>query len=96
VIAPLFEEFMFRGAVLGALLERYRFAVANVLTAALFLGLHLPGWYFQGRLWEHLMSLAGGALAIFVLGLVFGFVAQRGRSLVASILTHAISNLFGP
>ncbi|MEN6425615.1 MAG: CPBP family intramembrane glutamic endopeptidase [Phycisphaerales bacterium] len=96
VIAPVFEEFMFRGVVLGALMQRYRFAVANVVTALLFLGLHLPGWYFQGRLWEHLMSLAGGALAIFVLGLVFGFVAQRSRSLVASILAHAISNLFGP
>ena len=96
VIAPLFEEFMFRGAVLGALMQRYRFAAANVVTALLFLGLHLPGWYFQGRLWEHLTSLAGGALAIFVLGLIFGFVAHRGRSLVASILTHAISNLFGP
>jgi hypothetical protein len=96
VIAPVFEEFMFRGAVLGALTQRYRFAAANVITALLFLGLHLPGWYFQGRLWEHLTSLAGGALAIFVLGLVFGLATHRGKSLTAGILAHSLSNLFGP
>ncbi|MBP7053809.1 MAG: CPBP family intramembrane metalloprotease [Phycisphaerae bacterium] len=94
VIAPLFEEFMFRGAVLGALMQRYRFAVANVITALLFLGLHLPGWYFQGRLWEHLTALIGGALAIFLLGLLFGLATHRGKSLIAGILAHAISNLF--
>lgn len=96
VIAPLFEEFMFRGAVLGALLQRYRFTAANVLTAALFLGLHLPGWYFQGRLWEHLTSLAGGALAIFTVGLLFGLAAHKSKSLVAGILAHSLSNLFSP
>lgn len=94
VIAPLFEEFMFRGAVLGALLQRYRFTAANVLTAALFLGLHLPGWYFQGRLWEHLTSLSGGAVAIFTIGLLFGLATHKGKSLVAGILAHSLNNLF--
>ena len=94
VIAPVFEEFMFRGAVLGALMQRYRFAAANILTAVLFLGLHLPGWYFQGCLWRNLVSPAGGAPAIFVLGLVFGLVAHRSRSLIASILAHGLNNLF--
>ncbi len=94
VIAPVFEEFMFRGAVLGALMQRYRFAAANILTAVLFLGLHLPGWYFQDCLWRNLVSPAGGAPAIFVLGLVFGLVAHRSRSLIASILAHGLNNLF--
>jgi membrane protease YdiL (CAAX protease family) len=94
VIAPVFEEFMFRGAVLGALTQRYRFAIANVLTAALFLGMHLPGWYFQDRLWQNLASPVGGALPILVLGLVFGLVAHKGKSLIASTLTHSLNNLF--
>ncbi len=94
VIAPVFEEFMFRAAVLGALMQRCRFAAANVVTALLFLGLHLPGWYFQGRLWQNLISPAGGAPAIFVIGLLFGLATHRGKSLVAGILAHAISNLF--
>ena len=33
VISPIFEEFLFRGAVLGVLVQRYRFATANLLTA---------------------------------------------------------------
>lgn len=93
LIAPVFEEFMFRGAVLGALAQRYRFAVANVVTAALFLGMHLPGWYFQGHLRQNLASPVSGALAIFLLGLVFGLVAHKGKSLVASVLAHCLNNL---
>lgn len=92
-VAPVFEEFMFRGAVLGNLFKRYRFGVANTITAALFLGLHLPGWYFQENLWTNLTSPVG-ALVIFLLGWAFGFVAYRSRSVVASMLTHGLSNLF--
>jgi membrane protease YdiL (CAAX protease family) len=96
VIAPLFEEFMFRGAVLGALMPRYRFAVANVITALLFLGLHLPGWYSQGCLWQNLTSPTGGAVAILVIGLLFGLATYRSKSLVAGIVAHCLNNLFGP
>jgi len=94
VIAAVLEEFLFRGAVLGALVQRYRFVVANLTTAAFFLGLHLIGWHFQGRLWQNLASPAGGALAVFLLGLVFGFVVHKGKSLLASILGHGLNNFF--
>ena len=33
VIAPFVEEFVFRGAVLGSLLKRYRFGVANTISS---------------------------------------------------------------
>lgn len=94
VVAPVLEEFVFRGAVLGSLLQRYPFPLANTITAVLFLGLHLPGWYFQGRLWTNLASPVGGALAIFLLGWVFGLVAHKSKSLVASVLAHSLNNLF--
>jgi membrane protease YdiL (CAAX protease family) len=94
VIAPVFEEFLFRGAVLGTLVQRYRFALANVLTAALFVGLHLPGWYFQGRLWLNLTSPISGALSIFLLGLVFGLATHKSKSLMAGILAHGLNNFF--
>lgn len=48
VIAPFVEEFVFRGAVLGGLMHRYSFAVANVIASLLFVGAHVPGWYFSG------------------------------------------------
>jgi membrane protease YdiL (CAAX protease family) len=94
VVAPLFEEFMFRGAVLGVLAARYRFTVANLLTAALFLGMHLPGWYFQGRLFRLLLSPVGGALSVLLIGMVFGYVRQRSGSVVAGLLAHAFNNFF--
>lgn len=93
-IAPVVEELAFRGAVLGTLLQRYRFFVANTCAALLFLGAHLPGWYFQGHLMDHLLDPASGALSIIWLGWVFGFVFYRSKSLPASMLTHALNNLF--
>jgi membrane protease YdiL (CAAX protease family) len=94
VVAPALEEFMFRGAVLGNLMQRHRFPLANTLTAALFLGLHLPGWHFQGCLWTNLAAPVGGALSIFLLGWVFGLVAHRSKSVVASMIAHSLNNLF--
>ncbi|NLV40738.1 MAG: CPBP family intramembrane metalloprotease [Candidatus Hydrogenedentes bacterium] len=94
VVAPLVEEFTFRGALMGALAGRFRFWSANLLTAAFFLAIHLPGWHFQGCLLDNLKSPAGGALSIFLLGLVFGYVVHRTRSVAAGTLAHALNNLF--
>ncbi|HOH28561.1 MAG TPA: CPBP family intramembrane metalloprotease [Candidatus Hydrogenedentes bacterium] len=94
VIAPLVEEFVFRGAVLGALGGAFRFWIANTITALFFLGIHLPGWYFQGRLFATLSDPVGGALSIFLLGLVFGYVAHKSGAVSSSVLAHALNNLF--
>ena len=94
LVAPVAEEIVFRGAILGALNERFRFWAANAITGLLFLGVHLPGWYFQGRLFANLVDPIGGALAVFLLGLVFGYVAHRSESVAASMLTHMLNNLF--
>lgn len=94
VIAPVVEEFFFRGAVLKALETRLSFAAANLLTGVLFLLAHLPGWYFQGRLANMLLSPIGGAMGVLFLGWVFGYIAHKTRSIPAAILTHALNNFF--
>ncbi|MCC6143093.1 MAG: CPBP family intramembrane metalloprotease [Candidatus Hydrogenedentes bacterium] len=94
LIAPLVEEYTFRGAVLGALQARLRFHTANLLTALFFVGAHFPGWYFQDRLLANLVNPVGGALSIFLLGLVFGYVVHRSKSVAAGALTHMLNNLF--
>ena len=94
IVAPLVEEITFRGAILGALENRLRFAVANAITGLLFLGVHFPGWYFQGRLLANLKAPIGGALSIFLLGLLFGYVAHKSKSVAASTLCHMLNNLF--
>lgn len=94
LVAPIVEEITFRGAILGALETRFRFWLANGITALLFVGVHLPGWYFQGRLMTNLMDPLGGALSIFLLGIVFGHVVHRSKSVAAGTLTHVLNNLF--
>lgn len=94
LIAPFVEEFVFRGAVLGGLMQRYRFAVANVIASLLFVGAHVPGWHFSGVLMERLTQPLGGALSIFVLGLIFGFVVLKSRSVAGGMIAHGINNLF--
>jgi membrane protease YdiL (CAAX protease family) len=94
IVAPIVEEFAFRGAVLQTLLARYRFLAANTLTAVFFLASHLPGWYFQGRLSAMLAHPIGGALSILFIGWVLGLVACRSKSVASSTLTHLLNNLF--
>jgi len=94
VVAPIVEEITFRGAVLPTLLMRFRFLAANTLTAVFFLGIHLPGWYFQGRLPNMLMQPIGGALSVLVIGWALGLVAYKSKSVAASTLTHVLNNLF--
>jgi membrane protease YdiL (CAAX protease family) len=92
LVAPAVEEAAFRGAVLGALSTRFSFAIANTSTAALFVLAHVPGWFFQGRLLEMISAPIGGALSIFVLGWLFGWIAYKARSVGAATIAHALNN----
>jgi membrane protease YdiL (CAAX protease family) len=94
IVAPIVEEFTFRGAILQTLLSRYRFIVANTVTAVFFLGIHLPGWRFQGRLSDMLAQPIGGALSILFIGWILGLVAYKSKSVAVSTLTHVLNNLF--
>ncbi len=93
LIAPVFEEFLMRGAVLGNLQQRYSFWRANVITSGLFLLLHLPGWFFLGNLAENLTRPLGGAASIFFISLLFGYAVHRSGSLMGGILAHFLNNL---
>lgn len=94
IVGPIVEEITFRGAVMGALQTRCPFSVSNLITGVLFLLIHLPGWYFQGGLAQRFINPTGGALSILLLGWLFGYVAQKSRSLAGSILTHILNNIF--
>lgn len=92
LIAPLFEEIVFRGFFLRELEEsQVRFWPANILAALMFLGLHLPGWYFVGLLKP---GQAGVALGICLVGLVAGYARRRARSTWAGVAVHFINNLY--
>jgi uncharacterized protein len=94
IVSPIVEEITFRGAVLGVLQKKFGFAVSNLFTALMFMGAHMPGWYFQGVLKANLLHPIGGALSIFLIGMVFGYVAHKSQSVAGSTIAHMLNNFF--
>ena len=91
-VAPLFEEVMFRGFALKALEDSgCRFWPANTIAAILFLGLHLPGWYFMGRLGASHVVIG---LSVVVIGMVAGYAKRRSNSTWASVTVHFLNNAY--
>ena len=87
--APLFEELLFRGVVLGILvliinrLHRdpvFWYAAANIIQALLFALYH--GNVYQG-------------IYAFLIGLIFGYIFILTGSAVPGMVAHSSVNLFG-
>lgn len=77
LVAPLTEELMFRGVILGGFLKRYSTMKAVVYGAILFALFHIiPYQYF------------GGLMA----GILLGLLMVRTRSLYLCLLVHAMYN----
>ena len=77
VVAPVLEEVLFRGVVLGALARKVGTWGAIVASAAVFSLLHLDLW---------------SLLPFAVLGIGLGWLAARGRSLWPAVLAHFLYN----
>jgi uncharacterized protein len=77
LIMPVVEEFLFRGLLLRGLLALQRPRFAVPLGAAIFAALHLNIWQL---------------LPAFCMGLLFGWVYARTRSLLPCILGHMAWN----
>ncbi len=80
LLAPVAEELIFRGLIFRYARYAFPFWVANVYQALLFGVIH--GNYIQG-------------IYAFVMGLVFGFVAHRGRGIKYSAPVHVVFNAVG-
>lgn len=77
ILAPLAEEFLFRGVTLKKAQKIMPFMAANILQAVLF-GIYHLNW-IQG-------------VYAFVLGMVLGFTAEYFHSVWAAVLLHAFVN----
>ena len=77
VVAPVTEEFFFRGLILRGLLSRYSISRAIILTALLFTALHLNPWQFFSAM---------------LLGTLLGWWFVRTKTLTVCLLGHAIAN----
>jgi len=90
VLAPLAEEFVYRGVLLASLVKEVGAPAALAVSSVLFAS-------------AHLMAEPQAVLPLFFLGLALGYAAYRTRSLVAPILAHSLFNtvmilgaFFGP
>jgi uncharacterized protein len=77
LVAPLCEEFLFRGVLLRGLAERWGKAAAVAVSAALFAAIHFNPVVFLG-LWE--------------VGLLFGALSLATGSLWTAVAAHAANN----
>lgn len=79
IMAPLFEEIVFRGIIQGGLINRGVPPLKAILLSSIIFGLvHANPWQFVG--------------AVF-LGCVLGLVYYKTKSLLMPILLHAFNNL---
>jgi uncharacterized protein len=77
VLAPLTEEPLHRGLILGGMLKRYSRSKAVVLSALVFGIAHMNPWQF---------------VAAFFLGLFLGWIVAETGSLWLPLLGHALHN----
>lgn len=79
IFAPLSEELIFRGVTMRQAKKAFPFWAANLMQAALFGVFH--------------MNMIQGIYA-FCLGLILGYICERGGSIYHSILLHMLFNFW--
>lgn len=80
IVAPLTEELLCRGLILGGFLRRYSVRKAVLASALLFAALHVNPYQF---------------FTPFALGVLIGWVFLKTRSLWPCIYAHALNNAGG-
>lgn len=80
LVAPIVEELLYRGYLLGALIDRIPAAPAIITSALLFVTLHFE---------------AANLVAALCLGVGTAWCAVRIRSVVPGLVVHVASNAFG-
>mgnify|MGYP000026407333 CR=1 FL=1 len=81
-LAPMFEEYLFRGLLYDSLLQRFGTIVAICASAVVFMGFHLIEY---SDYWV-------GMSAILLLGIFLALLRQYSRSILGPILCHASYN----
>jgi uncharacterized protein len=79
VLAPLFEELVFRGLVFGTLRRRFNWMASAGISAGIFAIAHGYG--------------ALGFISVFWSGLLWAWIYEKTGSLLPSMLAHAANNL---
>jgi membrane protease YdiL (CAAX protease family) len=80
IIAPVFEELVYRGIILDGLLKKYSALVAILISSLIFGIAHLNPWQF---------------IPGFMVGAFAGWIYYRTKNLTLTMILHATVNLVG-
>jgi membrane protease YdiL (CAAX protease family) len=87
VLAPVCEEFLFRGFVFGSLRPRLGLVPAALVSGAIFGGIHITNYVGESA------SLAAASIVTLItLGTLFALLYARTGSLLPCIALHAVNN----
>lgn len=82
------EEVPYRGFIFQKLNEWVSFPYASLISSALFLAIHLPGWLSLG------LFRIQVAIFVFVFGVLMTVLLHYARSLWAPIISHSLNDFF--
>nr|WP_297935269.1 CPBP family intramembrane glutamic endopeptidase [uncultured Lachnoclostridium sp.] len=82
------EELVYRGWGLNALSAFVSERKANVVSTIFFIVLHLPAYFIKLFLGSTFPTAAVATQCAFVLGLLFGYLYRKGKSLWSPMLVH--------
>lgn len=86
-LVALQEELLFRGLFYNLLASSLSPGRANLLSSLFFLLIHVPSWLLRGNPPAAILTTGAG---VFALGLVFGWLFGKSRSLWTPILAHLV------
>ncbi|MGM9550786.1 MAG: CPBP family intramembrane glutamic endopeptidase [Clostridia bacterium] len=86
----IFEESVFRGWFLNSISTFVSERKANLISSALFVLIHYPGWIFAGY---ELTTIIITSISVYALGLIFGWVFRKNRSIWTGAILHSAWDL---
>lgn len=88
----IFEESVFRGWFYNAWSTIVKEKYANIISAAMFVFIHYPRWFQSGRTWGDIVY---GSIYVFVLGVLFGVLFRKNRSIWTPAILHSVWDALG-
>lgn len=89
--APIIEELLYRGVVMTYLMERGSVTRSILVSTALFIVAHWPGWIMISHLSFEQFLFASFQVGYFSLAL--GYIRHKGDSIYPPIVLHILNNL---
>lgn len=86
----IFEESVFRGWFLNSISAFVSERKANLISAALFMLIHYPGWIFHGY---SVTKIIIRSISVYTLGLIFGWIFRKNRSIWTGAIIHSAWDL---